>query len=100
MRYSVCMGAVLFVMFHSGCGAVMSSDEWNHFAFSASFSSVAAAATSRPAESIGISFGIGLLKEIYDQVHGSGFQSGDLCADLAGSVLGGVAAEICMEEFP
>ena len=101
MKISVCMGACLFVMFLSGCGAVMSSDEWNHFAFSASMSSVATAASSRPAESIGISFGLGLLKEIYDEVRGSGFQTGDLFADFAGSVLGGfAAAEICMEEFP
>ena len=101
MRLSVCAAVFVFVMFLSGCGTVMSPDEWNHFAFSASISSAGTAATSKPAESIGISFGVGLLKEIYDQVCGSGFQTGDLFADFAGSVVGGfAAAEICMEEFP
>ncbi len=40
--------AGLFVMFLSGCGAVMQSDGWNHFAFSASAASLGTAATSRP----------------------------------------------------
>lgn len=101
MRYSVCTGVCVFVMFLSGCGTVMSPDVLNHFAFSASMSSVGTAATSDPAVSMGVTFGIGLLKEVYDQMRGNGFQTRDLLADLAGTIAGGyAAAEICMEEFP
>ena len=63
--------------------------------------SVGTAASSKPLESAGIVFGLGLLKEVYDQLRGSGFQTGDLAADFAGSFLGGwAAAEMCMEDFP
>lgn len=101
MRYRICAAACLFVMFLSGCGTVLSPDEWNHFAFSASVASAGTAASSRPVESVGLTMGLGLLKEIYDQLYGTGFQTGDVLADLAGAVTGGyVTAEICMEEYP
>ena len=101
MRLSVCIAFSFFVMFLSGCGSLMSSDGWNHFAFSASISSVGTAVTSEPVQSIGITAGLGLLKEIHDLFRGTGFQACDLAADIAGAVAGGfVAAEICMEEFP
>ncbi len=101
MRFSLCVAPVLFVMFLSGCGAVMQSDGWNHFAFSASAASLGTAATSRPLESAGVTAGLGFLKELYDQWRGGGFQASDLLADMAGALLGGyAAAEICMEDFP
>jgi len=79
----------------------MSSDEWNHFAFSASISSVSTVSTSKPVESIAVSAGIGLLKEVYDSLFGSGFQTGDLAADVAGAAVGGFAAAgIYMGGFP
>ena len=79
----------------------MTADKWNHFAFSASMASVGTAASSRPYESMGITFGLGLLKEIYDHARGAGFQTEDLVADFAGALLGGAAAaDICMEDFP
>jgi uncharacterized protein YfiM (DUF2279 family) len=88
-------------MFLSGCGTFISSDKWNHFAFSASTASICTASTSKPVESISFTLGIGLLKEIYDGWFGSGFETGDLAADLAGAALGGLTtAGICMEEFP
>ncbi len=88
-------------MFTCGCGFVIASDKWNHFAFSASVSSVATASTSEPVESVVFTAGLGLLKEIYDGLHGSGFQVRDLAADVAGAAAGGfVTAGICMEEFP
>lgn len=101
MRLSPCVIPVLFVMFLSGCGAVMPSDGWNHFAFSASVASLGTAATSRPLESAGVTVGLGLVKEMYDQWRGGGFEASDLLADIAGALLGGyAAAEICMEDFP
>jgi len=97
----VCTSSLVFVMFTCGCGSIVASDKWNHFAFSASFSSVATAATSEPEKSMVITAGFGLLKEIYDGLCGSGFQPWDLAADMAGAAAGGfVAVGICMEEFP
>jgi len=88
-------------MFTSGCGSLTASDKWNHFAFSASSASVGTAITGETAESIAFTVGMGLLKEIYDSLLGSGFQVSDLAADVAGAAAGGfTAAEICMEEFP
>ncbi|MCK5131111.1 MAG: hypothetical protein KAR40_03040 [Candidatus Sabulitectum sp.] len=103
MRFTVCIGSLVFVMFTCGCGcgSFVASDKWNHFAFSASFSSIATAVTSEPAESVVFAVGLGLLKEICDGLRGSGFQMWDLVADMAGATAGGfVTAEICMEEFP
>ena len=97
----MCMSSLVFVMFTCGCASIAASDKWNHFAFSASFSSVATAASSEPVKSMVITAGFGLLKEIYDGLRGSGFQLGDLAADIAGATAGGfVTAGICMEEFP
>jgi uncharacterized protein YfiM (DUF2279 family) len=88
-------------MFTSGCGSFAASDKWNHFAFSASVSSAATAATSEPVRSVVFTVGLGLLKEIYDGLYGSGFQMWDLAADVAGAVAGSTAAAgICMEECP
>ena len=101
MRFLVCMGSLVFVMFTCGCGFTVTSDKWNHFAFSASISSVATVATSEPVESMAFTVGLGFVKEIYDGWWGSGFQITDFAADLAGAAAGGfVATEICMEEFP
>ncbi|GEM_PF-1401262 len=101
MKHAVCICSVAFVMFSSGCGSFTASDKWNHFAFSASFSSVAVAASSEPAGSAAFTVGLGLLKEVYDGLYGSGFQIWDLAADVAGAVTGSaVAHEICMEENP
>lgn len=101
MRSALYTGSLVFVMFTSGCGSFITSDKWNHLAFSASFSSVVTVATSEPAESIAFAFGLGVLKEIYDGLRGSGFQISDLAADMVGATTGGfVAAEIYMEEFP
>ncbi|MCK5786178.1 MAG: hypothetical protein KAH54_06435 [Candidatus Sabulitectum sp.] len=88
-------------MFTCGCGFLVAEDKWNHFAFSASITSVATAATCEPVESVAVTLGLGLLKEIYDSWRGSGFQLTDLAADLAGAATGGfITAGICMEEFP
>lgn len=101
MRHCICTGSLVFVMFMCGCGFVVTSDKWNHFAFSASVSSVATVATSEPLESMAFTVGLGLVKEIYDGRWGSGFQIPDLAADVAGAAAGGfVATEICIEEFP
>ncbi len=101
MRFIVCLSSLVFVMFTCGCASIAVSDKWNHFAFSASFSSVATVATSEPEKSVLTAVGLGLFKEIYDGLHGSGFDIGDLAADMAGATAGGlVTAGICMEEFP
>ena len=93
--------ALLFVMFSAGCGIHVASDKWNHFAFSASMSSVTTVATDQTLESIALITGLGLLKEIYDGWRGTGFQILDLTADLVGATTGGfAAAEIYREEFP
>ena len=92
---------LLFVMFTSGCGIHFASDKWNHFAFSASMSSVATVSTGEPVESIALVVGLGLIKEIYDSWRGTGLNVLDLTADLVGATLGGYAAtEIYREEFP
>ena len=97
----ICTGSLVFIMFTCGCGCLTSSDKWNHIAFSASLSSVTVAASSKPVEAVTLTVGLGLIKEIYDGLRGSGFDFGDLAADIAGAVAGGIAtAEICMEEFP
>ncbi len=97
----ICTGSLVFVMFTCGCGCLTASDKWNHLAFSASLSSVTAAASSKPLEAVAMTVGLGMIKEIYDGLFGSGFDFGDLAADIAGSVAGGFAAAgICMEEFP
>ena len=101
MIYRVCTGLLVFVMFTCGCGCLTASDKWNHIAFSASLSSVTAAASSKPLEAVAFTVGLGLIKEIYDGLLGSGFDFGDLAADVAGAGAGGfAAAEICMEECP
>lgn len=101
MRVGVFVHTILFVMFLNGCGTVVTRDSLNHAAFSASAASIGTAAGARPLTAMGITLCIGLLKETCDHFRGTGFQAGDLLADLAGTIAGGfAAAEICMEDFP
>lgn len=101
MRFRICIASLVFVMFTYGCGSFVTSDKWNHFAFSASVSSVATVMTSEPVESMAFTVGLGLTKEIIDSLLGSGFQITDLVADVVGAMTGSVAAAgIYMEEFP
>ncbi len=101
MRQIINTGLLVFIMFTVGCGSFITSDKWNHFAFSASISSVATVSTARPVEALVFTIGLGFIKEVYDGLWGSGFQIWDLAADMAGAGAGGYAsAKIYMEEFP
>lgn len=100
MRRNGCICAGLFVMFLSGCSAVVSDDELNHFTFSAAVASASTAAGLAPVESVCLTAGLGLLKEIYDSRFGTGFSTSDLAADVIGAIAGTLAADICMEDNP
>jgi hypothetical protein len=101
LRGAACILFAVLVMFSCGCGKVAAPDRWNHFSFSAAAASVCTATTSKPSQSVCAVAALGLLKEIYDGLYGTGFDLTDLAAGVLGSTAGGfAAASICMEEFP
>ena len=79
-------------------------DTLNHFAFSASLTSIGVAEHKgdNVAEIGCFVVGLGLMKEIYDSIYGTGFDTSDLISDFAGAGVGAfvTAKMINREELP
>lgn len=94
---------VSFLLF-SGCSISFAPDTLNHFAFSASLTSVGIIEQDgdNVAETTCFVVGLGLMKEIYDSIWGTGFDTSDLISDFAGAGTGAfvTAKMINREEFP
>ena len=82
----------------------LAPDNLNHFAFSASLSSIGIVEQDgdNVAEITCFVVGLGLMKEIYDSIYGTGFDTSDLIFDFAGASTGAfvTAKMINREEFP
>ena len=82
----------------------LTPDNLNHFAFSASLTSIGVIEQegNNVAETTCFVVGLGLMKEIYDSIYGTGFDTSDLIFDFAGASAGAfvTAKMINREEFP
>ncbi len=85
------------LIFCCGCSHRIGDDLWSHGIFSAAASGAVTAATEDYVLGVSVSFSIGLLKEVYDLLRGSGFCFNDLAADFAGSVVGALGTTAAME---
>ena len=100
MRFVLLLSLIL----SSGCSISFAPDTLNHFAFSASLTSVGVIEQEgeNVAEATCFVVGLGLMKEIYDSIWGTGFDTSDLISDFAGACTGAfvTAKMINREEFP
>ncbi len=100
MKSVLFFSCILFL----GCAISLAPDNLNHFAFSASLTSIGVIEQggNNVAETTCFVVGLGLMKEIYDSIYGTGFDTSDLIFNFAGASTGAfvTAKMINREEFP
>lgn len=85
------------LIFTAGCSERVRDDLWSHCMFSAAGAGALAASSGDCLEGTAMAVGMGILKEVYDALRGSGFGFDDLLADISGSIFGAAGTRIAME---